>query len=92
MLLTSALLRSTHGIALRHRTVKLKAGRELLERHFAVASDKGAVHVINGRNGTIRRMDAADQARSDWEPFQAMPERKSGRKIKSVKLQQGDPL
>ena len=82
MLLTRALHASLPGIARRSKLVRHNArGGDTLEYWFAVFSDKQAVHVINGRNGTIREMRAEDNLYEDWEPFQQIEIRK--RKIKS---------
>lgn len=65
MLLTTALFQSEHGIATRRKFIS----HTRFEYHMAFASQRGVVHIHNGRNGTIRRISAVDQAFTDWEPF-----------------------
>lgn len=77
MLLTTALIKSLHGIATRRVVLrKTSKGNLQFDHHFAVVSDKGVVHVLRGHTGTIRRIEAVDQLRTDWEPFQEVPENK----------------
>ena len=86
MLLTPALFKSEHGCATRRKLIASAAGRKpaKFEYHMAFVSQNGAVNIHNGRNGTIRRMEAADQLFDDWEPFQPteMPARVNIKRIK----------
>lgn len=61
----------------------MKGGtKKTFEHMFAVASKKGAVHILNGRIGTVRRITAEDQLRDDWEPFMEVPTLKKPKKKK----------
>ncbi len=71
MILVGALMSSLHGIATRRRVYK-SGKKEITEWHMAACSDKGKVHILNGRTGVIRQAGMEDQAREDWEPFQAI--------------------
>lgn len=83
MLLITALFQSMHGIAIRRRKLpaRLKAD---FEYYAAVVSDRGIVHTINGRNGTVRRISREDLSQDDWEAFQPKPALK--RKIKQNQI------
>lgn len=75
MLITNALFRSMHGVATRAKTVGTH-----LEHHIAVVSKRNKTLIINGRTGSIRYLEASDQLRDDWEPFQPVPQTISKRK------------
>lgn len=80
-LLAHALIRSMHGIARRRKQI----GKTSFEYHFAVISDKGIVHLLNGRNHSIRRLDSNEPPYLDWEPFQEVPLlRRRKMKVKKV--------
>lgn len=89
MLLMTALWNSEHGIATRRKLVASESAkrRGKFEYHTAVVNSKGQVHVINGRNGTIRRDNLEDRARSDWEPF--APSKVGKYKPKEAKKEEG---
>lgn len=67
MLITNALFHSMHGVATRAK----KVGTHL-EHHIAIVSKRKKALIINGRTGSIRYLEAADQLRDDWEPFQPL--------------------
>lgn len=72
VLLITALFQSMHGIAIRRRKLPVRL-RADFEYYAAVVSDRGVVHTINGRNGTVRRISREDLLQDDWEPFQPKP-------------------
>ena len=85
MLLMTALLQSENGIATRRKSVNASHGKMKFEYHTAVVCNGGIVHIFNGRNGTIRRAEGADNLLTDWEPFQPSPMPKRQR-IKMPKM------
>src|SRR3990167_3982434 len=84
MLLTTALMRSLHGIATRRILLRKNSnGKEVFEYQLAAASDKGVIHIFRGLTGSIRRLEAVDQLLVDWEPFQEIDAWTGPRKLKT---------
>lgn len=86
MLLTTALMTSMHHIATRRRPVGAigKRKKVVYEYLIAVASQRGVIHIFNGRNGTIRRVSQEDQMVNDWTPFQHFPDMRSKHQMKKA--------
>lgn len=82
MLISTALMRSLCRIATRR--VPRKGFKDKFQYEFAVAPNKGMglIYIIHGNTGFVRRLEAVDQLRTDWEPFQEVPDRH--RKLKKV--------
>lgn len=73
MILLTAILQSTQGLALRRH---IRPGVKKPEYHMAVQTKKNVVYILNGHLGTMRRITTVDQLQDDWFPFQERLDKK----------------